>query len=89
LRHDLQRFVITAIAAIGGASAVEASVLLVFGRISLADLQSSGSAIAPVLNDSWLWMAAWLILAILGGAQQVRADRDFAFSKDRYAEGRG
>lgn len=35
-------------------------------------LQDAGNAVQPVLNDSWLWLLAWLALIILGYFYQRR-----------------
>jgi len=89
LLFNLQKYVITAITAIGGANALVLSVLLLMSRVSLESLQGAGSAIKPVLQDSWFWLVIWLLIAVVGFAVQLRANRDFVFSKDRYVEGWG
>ncbi|RMF03434.1 MAG: hypothetical protein D6768_05890, partial [Chloroflexi bacterium] len=63
---NLQKYVIIAISAIGGANAVVLSVLLVLGRVSLDGVFGAGNAIQPVLRDSWFWLLLWAVVAIAG-----------------------
>jgi hypothetical protein len=81
LALNLQKYVIIVISAIGGANAVVLSVLLLFGRVSLDTLKEAGNAIAPVLQDSWFWLIAWLIVAIAGIVVQIRANRSYTYSR--------
>jgi hypothetical protein len=83
---NLQKYVIIAITAIGGANALLLSVMLVLGRVSLDSLRTAGNAIAPILQDSWFWLIVWLVLAIAGFAVQVRSNRDYTFSRDQVAQ---
>ncbi len=89
LIFNLQKFVIIAITAIGGANAILLSGLLLFGRVSLDSLQSAGSSIKPVLQDSWFWLIVWLILAAIGIVVQIRTNQTYTFSRERYQEGWG
>jgi len=86
---NLQKYVIIAITAIGGANAVVLSVLLVLGRVSLDGVLGAGSAIQPVLRDSWFWLLLWAVVAIAGIVVQIRANRSYQFSKQQYSEGWG
>jgi hypothetical protein len=69
-----------AITALGGASLLLLSLLLLLGRVTLAQLQASGSAIAPIIADSWWWLAAWLLLAAVGFFVQWRTSHDYMFT---------
>jgi len=89
LVFNLQKYVIIAITALGGANALVLSPLLFFARVPLASVSSAGSAIRPVLQDSWLWLIIWLIIAIASIVYQVRSHRSYTFSRDIYVEGWG
>ena len=79
-RYEWDRILIMAITALGGASLLLLSLLLLLGRVTLAQLQASGSAIAPIIADSWWWLAAWLVLAAAGFYVQWRTSHDFLFT---------
>jgi hypothetical protein len=83
---NLQKFIIIAITAIGGANAIVLSVLLVLGRVSVETLQNAGNSIAPVLQDSWFWLVVWLIIAITGIVVQIRTNRSYTYSREQYAQ---
>jgi len=84
---NLQKYVIILITAIGGANALILSVLLLFGRVSIDDLSAAGSAIRPVLQDSWFWAVVWIALAVVGVVYQIRTNRTFIFEKEDHIEG--
>ena len=84
---NLQKYVIIVLTAVGGANSLVLSVLLVFGRVSIDDLAAAGSAIRPVMQDSWFWAIAWIALAIIGVVYQVRSNRAFVFTKEQHIEG--
>lgn len=86
---QIQKYVIIAITAVGGANAIVMSVLLLFGSVTLNELSGAGNTIRPLLQESWIWLAVWLGLAVVGFLAQLRTSRDFAFSKRRYVEGWG
>lgn len=85
----LPKYVIIAISAIGGANAIVLSGLLLFGRASLANLTSAGSAILPVLQDSWVWLLIWLLIAAAGYVVQVRTNQNYHFQREDLHEGWG
>jgi hypothetical protein len=89
LLFNLQQYVVTALTALGGANAVLLGVLLLLGRVSLDSVVTAGSAIRPVLQDSWFWALAWIVIAVAGIVYQIRTNRAYAFSQDRYMEGWG
>ncbi len=84
---NLQKYVIIALTAVGGANAVLLSFLLLFGQVSIDDLSGAGNSIRPILQDSWFWGLAWLALAIVGFIFQIRTNRNFWFGKEVYVEG--
>jgi hypothetical protein len=63
--------------------------LLLLGQVALSDVSTAGTAIQPVLQESWLWVILWAVLAIAGFVVQIRANRTFAFSKQDYRVGWG
>lgn len=89
LRYNLQKYVIIFLTSLGGANAVILSVLLVLGRVSLESLQRAGTTIAPVLQDSWFWLIAWIIVAAAGIVFQLRHNRSYEFWKEDYVQGWG
>ncbi len=86
LVFNLQKYVIIAITAIGGANAIVLSVLLLLGRVSLDSLKGAGNAIGPILQDSWFWLIAWLIVALAGIVVQIRANRDYTYADNQIPE---
>jgi hypothetical protein len=86
---NIQKYVIIVITALGGANAIVLSILLLLGRVELSALQSAGSSIQPVLQDSFFWGLAWVIVAILGVIWQIRSSRAYTFEKSEYVEGWG
>jgi hypothetical protein len=87
LVYNLQKYVIIILSAIGGANALVLSVLLLFGRVTIDDLSASGSAIAPIIQDSWFWAIAWIVLAVIGIVYQIRTNRTYTFVKEQHVEG--
>ena len=83
---NLQRYVIIAITVIVGAQFLLVSVLLLFGFVSLQDLQAGGNVIKPIIEHSPWWLLVWLALAIAGFVFQVRTNRDYEFSRDDLLE---
>jgi hypothetical protein len=86
---NLQKWVIIALSAIGGADLIVLSVLLLIGRVTVEQLQISGNLLRPIIQDSWFWLIAWLVLAVAGIFVQVRANRTYAFTREMYVEGWG
>lgn len=87
LVFNLQKYVIIILTAVGGANSLVLSVLLLFGRVTPDDLAAAGNAIRPVLQDSWFWALAWILLAIVGIIFQFRTNRTFVFKKEHHVEG--
>jgi hypothetical protein len=69
-----------------GATAVVAGVMLVFNTIELEGL-SRGSAWA-IINESWLWAIAWVIVAAIGLSLQLRAASLVLLPEDRWQQAR-
>ncbi|MEZ4515297.1 MAG: DUF4203 domain-containing protein [Chloroflexota bacterium] len=73
---NLQKYAVIFITALGGASAVIAGALLLFGQISQEQLSGLMGVWAPVsFGEGWFWWLGWLILAVIGIAYQIQANR--------------
>jgi hypothetical protein len=84
---NLQKVVIIIVTAVGGSNALILAVLLLFGRVSIDAVSSAGSAVGPVLRDSWFWAVVWLVLALAGIIFQLRTNRTFVFRKEDHVQG--
>ena len=86
---NLQKYVIIIFSSIAGAVLIVLSGMLLFGQITMADLQAGGSIVGPIFQGSWFWGIVWLVLAVVGVVVQLRACRDYVFTRDMYVEGWG
>jgi len=86
---NLQKYVIILFTAAAGAALIVLSGMLVFGQITIAELQTGSNFLQPIFEGSWLWGIAWLVLAIVGLVTQIRANRTYIFKKEMYVEGWG
>lgn len=86
---NLQKYVIIAITALGGANLIAAGVMLLLGQVSLADLVQAGNSLGPVAHESTFWLAMWIILALIGIWVQLRLHRSYDFDKSTYRQGWG
>ena len=86
---SLQKYVIIALSAIAGADLIVLSGLLLIGRVALEQLQASGNLLRPIIEDSWFWLIAWLVLTVVGIVVQIRANRTYTFTQEMYVEGWG
>ena len=86
---NLQKYVIILITSLGGADLIVLAGMLLFGLVTVADVQGGGNLLAPVFKESWLAVLAWLVLAVVGFASQVKANRTFTFERDEYVEAWG
>jgi hypothetical protein len=89
MRYNLQKYVVIALTAIAGGSAIVLAVLVLIGRVSLETVRMEGSALVPVLQDSWFWLLAVIALAAFGIYFQLQNNRSYQFSKEYYVEGWG
>ncbi|GAB4344187.1 MAG: hypothetical protein OHK0047_37060 [Leptolyngbyaceae cyanobacterium] len=83
VRH-WQQYVVMGISAIAGANALVLALLLLVGRVSMQRLQGAGSAVRPVLADSFGWLFLWLGIAMAGMIVQVRAYRHVTFVREEF-----
>ena len=87
LWFNIQKYVIIVATALTGANLIVLSPLLLFGQVTLDELEAAGGSIAPVLQESWFWLIVWLALAVFGVVLQIRANQEWEFTADRYVEG--
>ena len=89
LLFNLQKYVIIILTAIAGAALVVLSGMLLFGQVTVAELQAGGNLLQPIFQGSWFWGLVWLVLAVVGVMVQIRANRTYVFTKEMYVEGWG
>jgi hypothetical protein len=77
LALNLQNWVIIALTALGGATALFLSILLLFNRIELSQLGTN--PVRAILDDSPFWFILWLLIAAAGFAAQWASTRDYEF----------
>ncbi len=66
---NVQKWVIVAITSFFGSAAIIGSLMLVLGRISIEDLGTN--AVGRAIEDSFLWLLFYLVIAVLGIASQI------------------
>ena len=81
---NLQRYVIIILTSLGGANAILLGILLFLGRVSLDSVSSARDAIQPVIQDSWFWALAWIVVAAFGIYTQIRYNRTYEFDNTQY-----
>ena len=70
---NVQKWVIVAITSFFGSAAIIGSLMLVLGRISIEDLGTN--AVGTAIEDSFLWLLFYMIIAVLGIASQIGIDQ--------------
>ncbi len=70
---NVQKWVIVAITSFFGSAAIIGSLMLVLGKISIEDLGTN--AVGSAIEDSFLWLIFYLVLAVLGIASQIGIDQ--------------
>ena len=86
---NLQKYVIILLTSLGGADLIVLAGMLLFGVVTLGEVQSGGNLLTPIFKESWLAVLIWLVLVVLGFIRQVRANRAFTFERDAYVEAWG
>jgi hypothetical protein len=72
---NLQKWVIVAATAFGGAGVIVGTFLMVFGVIPPSTF--GAGAVKAAIADSWFWLLGYLVLAILGLAAQAYVGRNY------------
>jgi hypothetical protein len=70
---NVQKWVIVAITSFFGSAAIIGSLMLVLGKISIEDLGTN--AVGKAIEDSFLWLLFYLVIAVLGIASQIGIDQ--------------
>jgi hypothetical protein len=70
---NVQKWVIVAITSFFGSAAIIGSLMLVLGKISIEDLGTN--AVGTAIEDSFLWLIFYMIIAVLGIASQIGIDQ--------------
>lgn len=86
---NLQKYVIILITSLGGADLVVLAGMLLFGVVTVADVQGGDNLLAMVFKESWLAVLVWLALAVTGFVGQVKANQTFTFEREEYVEAWG
>jgi hypothetical protein len=72
---NLQKWVIVAASAFGGAAVIVGTFLMAFGVIEPTTF--GAGAVKAAIADSWFWFLGFLVLAILGLAAQIFTGRNY------------
>lgn len=86
---NLQKYILILLTSLGGADLIVLAGMLLFGVMTVADVQGGGNLLTPVFKESWLAVLAWLVLAVAGFVSQVKANRTFTFEREEYVEAWG
>ena len=70
---NVQKWVIVAITSFFGSAAIIGSLMLVLGKISIEDLGTN--AVGKAIEDSFLWLLFYMIIAVFGIASQIGIDQ--------------
>lgn len=84
--REWQKYLIMLLTSIFGANAIVLAFLLPTGQILIDDLQGAGTAIQPILQQSWIWSLIWLGIAIAGVTIQYRSYRQVEFIKQEFVK---
>ena len=70
---NVQKWVIVAITSFFGSAAIIGSLMLALGKISIEDLGTN--AVGKAIEDSFLWLIFYMVIAVLGIASQIGTDQ--------------
>lgn len=79
---NIRRWLVVILTAAGGATAIIAGVLMIFGDLAMDDL-GTGEAI-DIIFGSWLWAIAWIVMVVVGVGMQWMAG---VVANEMYIEG--
>jgi hypothetical protein len=86
---NIQKYVIIVFSAVAGAALVMVGAMVLFGQITVAELQASGGFLQPIFQGSWFWGLVWLALVVAGAVIQIRTNRTYVFTNDMHVESWG
>jgi hypothetical protein len=89
---NLPIYIVIVNSALGGASLIISGILTLLGTITLQEL-ADGSTVAIVdetrfQNASWLWLIAWVVLAVLGIIYQLRGVTEAELPEEKWVPAR-
>ena len=85
IRFNIQKYAIIVITAIGGTAAIIYTLLAAFSGMTPAELL--GNPVRTAIQDSFLWLVFFLVVAGAGIVFQIRTNRAFELdSYDRWSE---
>src|SRR5918995_3159982 len=88
---NLPIYIIIVNSALGGASLAIAGLLMIFGTIVLTEL-ANGATVAVIDETtrglSWLWVLAWIVLAVAGIFYQLRSVDEIRLPEERWVPAR-
>jgi hypothetical protein len=74
---DVKKWLIVALTAFGGATAILAGILTILGKVSLTGIQAGANPVSSTVEDSLLWVVVWLGVGVAGIVFQARTTKDF------------
>jgi hypothetical protein len=91
LMLNLPIYIVIVNSALGGASLAIAGLLMIFGTIVLTEL-GNGATVAVIDETSrglsWLWVLAWIVLAVAGIFYQLRSVDEMRLPEERWVPAR-
>jgi hypothetical protein len=89
---NLPIYIVIVNSALGGASLIISGILAMLGTITIGEL-ANGSTVAVVdearfQGASWLWVIAWVVLAILGIVYQLRSIAEVRLPEEKWVPAR-
>jgi hypothetical protein len=89
---NLPIYIVIVNSALGGASLIISGILTLLGTISISEL-ANGSTVAVVdearfQGASWLWLIAWIVLAIAGIFYQLRSIAEVTLPEEKWIPAR-
>jgi hypothetical protein len=85
LMLNVQKYLIIVITSLGGAGLLIGGVMLMFGAVTLDQL--STNAVRAAIDNSWVWMLIFLVLAIAGVAWQIMSTRTYVWEVEESGRG--
>jgi hypothetical protein len=81
---DVKKHLVIIMTSFGGSWGIIFALLLIFGTVIPSQLQDGAAiGIKSVIDDSVLWLIAWLVVAIVGIIIQENTNKHFFLEYDR------
>lgn len=68
--YNIRKYIVVLLTATAGASLIVVGLLVLLGRVEVAELQHA-QILNPIIKERFLWWSVWAVLAILGIIQQA------------------